>query len=214
MRVIGDGNNNKRKEGDIMRENPRAGEFYKHFKNKLYQIIAVATHSESKELLVIYQALYGDYGVYARPLDMFLSEVDREKYPDVKQKYRFEKVENIYEESIRISKELDSVKEDNLKKENSFTEITHEESEPDIKNEESSTGFAKNYFIDFLDAEDFETKKKILIENRDRISDKELDAIYDIYGLRRKNIDIEIDISDMISYLNMQQHYEGKRLRK
>ena len=65
-----------------------------------------------------------------------------------------------------------------------------------------------------MDAEDFETKKKILIENRDRISDKELDAIYDIYGLRRKNIDIEIDISDMISYLNMQQHYEGKRLRK
>ena len=186
MRVIGDGNNNKRKEGDTMRENPRAGEFYKHFKNKLYQIIAVATHSESKELLVIYQALYGDYGVYARPLDMFLSEVDREKYPDVKQKYRFEKVENIYEES----------------------------SEPDIKNEESSTGFAKNYFIDFLDAEDFETKKKILIDNRDRISEKELDAIYDIYGLRRKNIDIEIDISDMISYLNMQQQYEGKRLRK
>lgn len=65
-----------------------------------------------------------------------------------------------------------------------------------------------------MDAEDFETKKKILIENRDRISDKELDAIYDIYGLRRKNIDIEIDISDMISYLDMQQHYEGKRLRK
>lgn len=207
--MIGDGNNNKRKEGDIMRENPRAGEFYKHFKNKLYQIIAVATHSESKELLVIYQALYGDYGVYARPLDMFLSEVDREKYPDVKQKYRFEKVENICEVSKQISETIDTVKEERL-----MNDTYYESEEINAKKEENTSSFAKNYFIDFLDAEDFESKKKILIENRNLISEKELDAIYDIYSLRRKNIDIETDISDMISYLNMQQQYEGKRLRK
>lgn len=198
-----------------MREEPKPGEFYRHFKNKLYQIVTVATHSEKREKLVIYQALYGEYGVYARPLDMFMSEVDKEKYPDVKQKYRFERIEDI----AKISK-LDDLSYSNVVEQDKRTEEESVSSDSLGKNEKDNektdrdTDFGKGYFIEFLEADDLSTKKEILIANRELISERELDTIYEIYGLKRRKIDRDLDIADLIGYFDMQQQYEGKRLRK
>lgn len=63
---------------------------YRHFKGDYYIVVDIANDSETKDKVVVYRRLYGDGSLWVRPLEMFLSEVDRKKYPNVKQKYRFE----------------------------------------------------------------------------------------------------------------------------
>ena len=90
-----------------MQKQIQIGKIYRHFKGNYYIVLDIATHSETKEEYVVYRALYGNYTTYIKPYDMFASEVDHEKYPDVKQEYRFELCED--EEAVKTVAFVDEV---------------------------------------------------------------------------------------------------------
>ena len=68
------------------------GCYYRHFKGNIYQVVGVAIHTETEEVMVVYRAQYGELGLFVRPYSMFAEEVDHQKYPEATQKYRFELV--------------------------------------------------------------------------------------------------------------------------
>lgn len=193
-----------------MQRIPRSGEFYRHFKNNLYQIVTVATHSETGEKLVIYQALYGDYGIYARPLEMFVSEVDREKYPQAVQKYRFERVENLGDAQETVSAEK-TQKEAGVKavelgaaKQIGVAETKAAETELDGVNPK---------LLAFLDADDTEEKYQILISMRDEIDDALINNMAVAMDVVIPDGDVQKRYEQLKVCLKTKQRYELDRLR-
>lgn len=212
-----------------MDRTPKPGEFYRHFKNKMYQIVAVATHSETKEKLVIYQALYDDFGIYARPLDMFVSEVDHEKYPDVKQKYRFEKVEicdsqdKAYENSMQkpvngVADTLEKTLDENNAESNKaiYNDEMHDSklqdriSSTDVDDEQ----VPDPHLMEFLDADTFEEKYNILVSMRDTITDRLIDDIAVVMDIVIPEGPLTKRYEDLKNTIKTRQYYEfSNRLR-
>lgn len=197
---------------------PKPGEFYRHFKNKMYQIVAVASHSETGEKLVIYQALYGDYGIYARPLDNFLSPVDREKYPQAEQKFRFEKTEPGCgneaepEQGMREKTLVQSRRNCGLAGRGvvsaerdggwGFSPI---EPVPDQPNP---------LLIEFLDAESTEEQLAVLRRMEGCVGKRELDSVCVYLDISTRYGSLEEQTEGIRRYLKLQMHYDASRLRR
>ena len=176
---------------------PRTGELYRHFKNKMYQIVTIATHSETGEKLVIYQALYGDYSCCARPLEMFMSEVDKVKYPDVTAKYRFEKVSLDELETIHIErtqtkdKQYDEPTQMKRVVEVSSEDIVRDEEATKIKQIDNEEERVNPDLLRFLDADTYAEKRNLLVSMKDRITDDLIDSIAASLDITVNDGDIE-----------------------
>lgn len=165
--------------------NPLPGEKYLHFKNKLYQVIAVAKHSETMEPYVVYQALYGDFGVYIRPYDMFVSEVDHEKYPEVTQKYRFAYVDHTKNETLRTERaEHKKIPvNQNVEQQENVPDVTAavstvELQEQNMLQRESDVEEQIDpWLLRFLDTDTMEEKYQIVCDIKNDITDRLIDDL-------------------------------------
>lgn len=190
------------------------GGFYRHFKDKLYQVKGTAIHSETKEKMVIYQGLYGSYEMYVRPYDMFLSEVDHIKYPDVVQKYRFELID------IKTGKLLEAdYEENNQNMESEKSEELEEleeskESKESKESEESEESEEDSKLIRFLDAYDYKEKLDILTSMRGELNDGLIDIMAESIEVAVPEGDITDRYNSLRKCLMAHTKYEGLRLRQ
>ena len=186
------------------RHTPVPGEFYRHFKNRLYQIVAIARDSESGEAMVVYQALYGEFQVWVRPLSMFMEETDREKYPDAAQTYRFEQV----------------LMPGAAQEERTSGLYRHGEGATEnVCREEAETAEERPlnpYLLEFFDAMDGKQYDKMLEAlaklSRDA-TPKEIDDIAMVLDFRPMGESCEEQIADIRRHVRMLKKFDGERLR-
>ena len=207
------------------------GEFYRHFKNKLYQIITVASHSETGEQMVVYQALYGDYRTYVRPLEMFLSEVDHVKYPDVKQRYRFERV--VFPEACQgadydpasggpgyrtVNRDMDTESDENSEQiPESFPEQALEQipEHSRVVRTELPTEPPTPHpaLLRFLDADTYEERMACLKGLEKTAGQAELDSLYVVLDMKPQTGTVPEQLEGIRRNLKVQEHYDGGHLR-
>ena len=217
-----------------MDRTPRPGEFYRHFKNKLYQVIGIAAHSETGEAMVVYQALYGDYGLYVRPLTRFVSEVDREKYPDAAQKYRFERVVpgaeggftgassafQTADADIPVTAQsaaLDASGSPARGPEPSLVSAQPSGStcgpEPSPVSVQPSDPTPNPYLMAFLEAENADGQLAALMAMDGHVGQEEVDCLRVVLEMGPGGGSISKQLTDIRKYLEMQRRYDGSRLR-
>lgn len=175
------------------------GMFMRHFKGKLYQIITVASHSETMESYVVYQALYGDYKTYVRPYDMFMSEVDHDKYPNAKQKFRFEEVTLSASQPTIVDQEGKESMEVQDEKKKVFINTT--------KESES----LHDSLISFLDARESKDKIEILDQHKEEWTSQMLNSMAMSLDFVLRSEVAEEQVSEIKNFLQTRMRFEERR---
>ena len=189
----------------------QANEIYRHFKGNLYKVICIARDSETLEDMVVYQALYGTYDIYVRPLDSVESKVDINKYPEVSQSNRFELVSPVANLSPQFSApEITPIQ--------APAKVPEEErpsnsKEDDVRPSESMT-LLKPGVEEFLDADNVIDKVNILENIKNCIDQDDVTIMASV-------MDIEIDeslplgerIRQLMHCLDTRGRFETNRLR-
>ena len=169
----------------------------------------MAKHSETGEKLVIYKALFGSDEVYARPLDMFLSEVDHDKYPEVKQKWRFALATG---QNKAVGSPVMHRDEPDDKEEN--TEDDSSEDMAEIAEEEKKPASTEDDFLDrFLDADTYEEKLDVFTDMWKTIDENNIDNVATIMDLNLTGETLEEKYKEILSHLKMRARDESSRLR-
>ena len=195
-----------------MRPNPKPQEMYRHFKGNIYQIRCLAKHSETGEMMVVYHAMYDTFQIYVRPLNMFMEEVDHTKYPDARQKYRFELLQDTddisssdrSQERVQIKPQIQSNKA--------------EQTETAVQLEAQTTESDEQLNIDplvmeFLDADTYEQRLNVLAALRDRVTDDMINTMAVAVDLEIKDGEIEERYEELKRCLLTFEKYECNRLR-
>ena len=196
-----------------MERRPLPGEKYRHFKNKLYQVITIAKHSETGEELVIYQALYGSFGVYARPLSMFLEKVDAKKYPDAAGKDRFMRIPMA--EAAAVPQPVPAPSENPVEPRSAAmpSESTVESRAVAASSENSVEPQPDPGLLAFLDADSYEEKLEVFASLEGKVDLHMLNAIAASLDLELSEGSLEEQYDTLKSCLMTLERYECNRLR-
>ena len=221
-----------------MRSNPKPLEMYRHFKGNIYQIRCLAKHSETGETMVVYQAMYDTFQIYVRPLAMFMDEVDRSKYPEAKQRYRFEllqDMDNIGQEAeqpktaeqprtvaaqTQTAERTKTMGQTQTAEQAKTVRQTQTAEQPAVSEQPSGTNEDRNeevnidpLVMEFLDADTYERKLDVLTSLRPRITDDMINTMAAAVDLEIKDGDVETRYEEFKNCLLTFEKYECNRLR-
>ncbi len=192
-----------------MRHNPQPQELYRHFKGNLYQILCLAKDSESGEMMVVYQAMYGEFQIYVRPLSSFMEEIDRKKYPNAEGHYRFELWDARQEQqpaaqtpdTLKETEESRTIREPEKEETTDGNDCTQEELNIDP------------LVLQFLDAGSYERRLEILSMLHCRIDHNMINTMAVAVDVEINDGELEDRYEELKNCLLIFEKFEGNRLR-